>query len=299
MLNNDQAYRKMLENFYEGVYYVDTERRITFWNKGAERITGFLAQEVLGSYCYDNILNHVDEKGTQLCLGGCPLEQTIQDGVMREASVYLHHKDGYRVPVDVRAIALTEDDIIMGAVEVFSDSSVKQQLIKDMENLKVLAMKDQLTGLGNRRYTEAVLESKIKEFTALGIPLGLAFLDIDRFKSVNDTYGHDRGDEVLKMVAQTSSGVIRSSDVLGRWGGEEFLGIFPGVDKEGLKTLTEKIRMLVERSALRMGNKTLSVTISIGATMVTPQDTVEEALKRADSLLYRSKRDGRNRVTLD
>ena len=292
-------YRKMLENMYEGVYFVDTDRKITFWNKGAERITGFDACNLLGKHCHDNILNHVDDHGNQLCLDGCPLHKTIETGEMQEVTLYLHHKEGHRVPITARTVPLHEDGKLIGAVEVFTDDEEKVNLLRNITSFKELAMKDQLTELPNRRYLEHFMESKISEYAKLDIQFGVAFLDIDHFKKFNDDYGHDVGDEVLKMVAKTYDRAKRKTDMVGRWGGEEFIAIFVGVDEEGLKNAAEKIRMLIENSSLRAHDESLSVTISVGATMAVPDDTVESIIKRADDLMYKSKQNGRNKVTID
>lgn len=291
-------YRKMLDNFYEGVYFVDKDRLITFWNHGAERISGFSADEVVGKNCFDNILNHVDEKGKQLCLGGCPLEKTILDGELRESGVYLHHKDGQRVKIFVRTTPIYDGDQIIGAVEVFVDDSEKATLVSNLEKLKILAMVDELTKLPNRRYVESRLKTLLQEYRSLNIPFGVAFLDIDHFKAFNDTYGHETGDIVLQMVAKTYLSAVRKGDLVGRWGGEEFTAVFPGIDMDGLQAVTEKIRMLVERSIIREKGQELAVTVSIGGTLARPDDTAEGLIKRADHLMYKSKGGGRNRVTV-
>ena len=194
---DDNFYKKMLENLHDGVYFVDNERKITFWNKGAERITGFTAEEVTGSYCFDNFLNHVDNDGKQLCFGGCPLHATISDGEEKTAEVFLHHKKGHNVPVFVRTIAIEEAGKIVGAVEMFNDNSERLESIGHIEKLQDLAMTDELSDLPNRRYVRAFLESKLSELRILGLPFGVAFLDIDDFKKVNDTYGHPAGDLAL------------------------------------------------------------------------------------------------------
>ena len=123
-------------------------------------------------------------------------------------------------------------------------------------------------------------------------------MDIDHFKRVNDSYGHETGDTVLKMVAQTMAHNIRSFDVIGRWGGEEFLIILANITKNQLQTVAEKLRILVEHSTLNIGDAKISVTISIGATMAQKKDTVESIVKRADLLMYKSKGKGRNTVTI-
>ena len=130
------------------------------------------------------------------------------------------------------------------------------------------------------------------------MPFAIAFLDIDHFKYVNDTYGHNVGDDILKMVSQTYMNNIKSSDFVGRWGGEEFLAIFTNCDGQSLHELTERIRILVENSTITVDETELTVTISIGATMVKPEDDFESIIKRADELMYQSKENGRNRCTI-
>lgn len=289
-------YRSMLDNFYEGVYFVDRERKITFWNKGAERLTGFSAGEILGSHCYDNILNHVDEQGTALCQDGCPLHKSILDGQTREAGVYLHHKDGQRVRIFVRTTPIHDEEQIVGAVEMFVDDAEKATVAASLEELKQLAMYDQLTSLPNRRYFNSYLESRVNEYRTLKIPFAVAFMDIDHFKKFNDTFGHEMGDRVLQMVAKTYESALRKGDLVARWGGEEFVAAFPAIDQEGLEKVAEKMRMLVEKSVLREGGQDICVTISLGATMVQPGDTAETVINRADKLMYQSKENGRNRV---
>lgn len=297
---DSEFYKKMLENLYDGVYFVDTKRRITFWNKGAERISGFSSKEVMGSHCYNNILNHVDKEGNHLCKGGCPLHATILDGAERENEVFLQHKKGHRVPVFVRTIPIYEEKVIIGAVEIFVDNSERLEIIHNMKKLEELAMTDELTHLPNRRYSRAFITSKLNDLRELGIPFGLAFFDIDNFKNVNDTYGHDVGDDVLKLLAKTTVNTMRKSDLVARWGGEEFLAIFLGIDDLELGIVTEKLRFLIEHSGIRLNKEdTLRITVSIGATMAKMVDDVDSLVDRADGLMYQSKINGKNRISIE
>ena len=114
----------LLDGLYDGVYFMDKGQRILYWSKGAERITGFAANEVIGSHCSDNVLIHVDDRGRRLCQSDlCPAFKTIKDGKRREAEIYLHHKNGHRLPVLTRILAVrgSNGDVI-GAVEVFTDN---------------------------------------------------------------------------------------------------------------------------------------------------------------------------------
>ena len=102
MSTDGDFYRSILESIGDGVYFVDRDRRISYWSQGAERITGYADDRVLGNSCADGLLMHVDDNGTSLCHDGCPLAATLADGQAREAQVYLHHCGGYRVPILLR-----------------------------------------------------------------------------------------------------------------------------------------------------------------------------------------------------
>jgi len=290
-------YKDVLDNLYDGVYFADRARRITYWNKGAERISGFTSAEVLGRFCADNILNHVNDNGIVLCHTMCPLSHTMRDGKPRQDNIYLHHKDGHRVPVLVNAIPLYgENHKIVGAIESFTDSSAFQTVIERVKLLSEIAFQDKLTGIGNRRFIEMKLNTGLTEAQDFGANIGLLLFDVDHFKDFNDNYGHDIGDQVLKMVANTISHNIRPMDFMGRWGGEEFIVLLQNVDEAKAISSAEKLRMLIENSFLRIENKNLSVTVSGGGTLIRTGDTAESLFKRVDQLLYESKHAGRNRL---
>ena len=288
----------IISDLHEGVYFVDKERGITFWNRGAEQITGFRADEMIGRHCFDNLLNHVDSEGNQLCLGGCPLHDTLQDGVSRRAQVYLHHKDGQRVRVDIMIKPLLLNGVIIGAAEVFSNAEFTETPDLSLKELEHLALFDQLTELPNRRYIDTFLDHQMRDLEVLGIPFGMLMMDLDFFKRVNDQYGHHAGDAVLKMVSKTFLSALRKNDFIGRWGGEEFVAVLRGVSEAELKVIAEKVRTMVEKSELTWEGKNLSVTISIGATIVQKGDRAPAVTARADAALYTSKNEGRNRASI-
>jgi diguanylate cyclase (GGDEF)-like protein len=241
----------------------------------------------------------VDSDGKQLCLDGCPFEKTIHDRSPREAEVYLHHKDGHRVPVSVRVSVLTDakGDVI-GGIELFTDISNQNANALRIKELEKLALIDPLTQLSNRRHIEKVVQMRIEEKKRLKVPFGVFFIDIDNFKNINDAYGHDVGDRVLKYIARTFIVHSRPFDVYGRWGGEEFVGIIRNITVEDLDLFGNRLRMLIERSYISHKKKKLHVTVSIGATMVRDDDSAETVIKRADTLMYESKKAGRNLLTL-
>ena len=299
MILEKDFYEKIIENLHDGLYFVDRNRVIIYWNKAAERISGYTANEVVGLSCADNILNHVDAEGNHLCTGMCPLAATITDGKPHEDEVYMHHKDGHRIPVSVRVSPLTDKDgKIIGGIELFTDISnqVANQLrVKELEKLALI---DNLTQLANRRYIDHEIQRILEEKRRLNVPFGILFMDIDHFKKFNDTYGHDVGDKVLKFVANTFVSNARPYDLYGRWGGEEFIGIIRNVSYKDLEALGNRIRSLIENSYIMHENKKLNVTISIGATLVNADDSIDSLMKRADINLYKSKKAGRNCLTI-
>ena len=293
-------YLELLDQLQDGVYFVDSNRRITHWNAAAERITGYAADEVVGHRCDENILRHVDTAGKELCVDGCPLHQTILDGVGRTAEgVFLHHKVGHRVPIQVHTLPIYGDDRVEGAVEIFNKKGAPtvalQRRISDLHRRLLL---DKLTQLPNRECAERTIRTRLYDLQNGGAEFGVAFADIDHFKVINDTYGHNVGDQALKVIASTLSGNIRPGDMFARWGGEEFVGMFDGVDVSGLRTVGEHLVMLVRNSDLIWQEEPIRFTISIGATLATPEDTLNGLIQRADALMYQSKSAGRDRVTI-
>jgi len=296
---NKKSCERIVENLHDGLYFVDKNRVITYWNKAAERITGFTEEEVVGTACSDDILTHVDCDGNNLCKNMCPIAATLLDGELREQEVYLHHKNGHRVPVLVRVSSLTDNNgEIIGGIELFTDISnlaANELRVKELEKMALL---DNLTQLANRNYLEREFKARFEELCRYKVPFGILFMDIDHFKNFNDTHGHDVGDKILKLVANTLVSTSRPFDIYGRWGGEEFVGIIKNVQEKELEIVAQRVRMLIEKSYLKTNEENLQVTLSIGATIALANDSMEMVIKRADELLYKSKENGRNCLTL-
>ncbi len=296
----EQNFRDVLDNLLEAVYVTDLDQRIVYWNKTAENLTGFAKEEVLGRKCSENIISPVDREGTSFCKGQCPLAATLHDEAPRETMVFLHHKEGFRRPVRVRTSVLRDaNGTITGAMEVFEDAMNYLALEEKMQLLESLALLDPLTRIGNRRYLEEQMEEKFRQFQVSGLSLGLLLFDIDHFKKVNENLGHTVGDRILTVVAATLKNSLRIYDVLGRWGGEEFLLLLPNLKKGALEEVADRLRMMVPASAilLERSREPMFVTVSGGATLVHPGETPQKALERAEALLYESKSTGRNRIT--
>jgi diguanylate cyclase (GGDEF)-like protein/PAS domain S-box-containing protein len=293
----DAFERAVIEHLYDGVYYVDRGRRIRYWNTGAERLTGHAAANVVGNFCYQNLLNHVDAAGRHLCRNGCPLTATMGDGVPREADVFLRHREGHRVAVRVRTSPVQDrEGTVIGAVEIFNDSTELSTARREVSELRDLAMHDALTELPNRRHFDMSMASRIAELAGYGRRFGLLIADIDRFKLVNDRYGHAAGDVALRTVARTLLESSRAGDDIARFGGEEFALTVSDVGEPELRSIAERFRVLVAQSRVQTGTESLRVTISVGGTLAAVGDSAETIFERADAALYRAKEGGRNRV---
>lgn len=299
MEDQEGFHKALLDSIYDAVYAVDTERRITYWNVGAERLTGYPASEVVGKHCSDNVLVHMSDDGRLLCLTDCPLQEAMRENEPREAEAFLRHHDGHRVPVAVRCSpVLDAGGKVVGGVEVFRDNAPKLELEERVEELSELALLDPLTGIGNRRYLEAEIGQRLGEMDRYGWTFGVLFMDIDSFKEVNDRYGHHGGDRALVTVSRTIANSLRSFDFLGRWGGEEFVAVISYTGEEQMMKVAERCLYLIRGTDIPLeGGGVFRVTVSIGATLARPGDSVGSLLDRADRLMYASKAAGRDRVT--
>ena len=298
-MKNEKLYYEIIENLCDGVYFVDPDRQITFWNKAAEDITGYKREEIVGKRCQNNLLNHIDREGRPLCSVGCPLHATTLDGKQRRDEVFLRHKEGHRLPIVVNIFPIKEDDQIVGAVEIFTQSSPIVYEDNLIEKLSNMAMNDQLTGLSNRRKMESYLDYRLRELKRFQRKFCVIFLDIDNFSGFNNKYGHETGDSVLINVSKSIGRSIRTSDLFGRWGGEEFVGVLEIKKDDEAIMLAEKIRVLISGTEIMYNQEQVSVTASLGVTIARDDDTIETVVGRADSLMYESKNKNKNCVSTD
>lgn len=293
-----EVYKVLLDELYDGVYFVDTERRIKYWNKAAEALTGYSSSEVVGHFCHDKILCHTNDSGHELCHDGCPLQKSMEIREKCKADVYLKHKQGHRVSVSVRAAPISNrNGEVIGAVEIFLDNHRRKKLERHTEELSRIAYYDSLTGLVNRRFLEMRLQQVSQEFLTFGRRFAFILFDVDHFKQVNDTCGHQVGDIVLAHIAQLLAHNLRATDSVGRWGGEEFLAVLPETNMERAETLADRCRGLIASAAISVNGKQLCPTVSAGVAEFRAGDDITALLKRVDAALYQSKSDGRNRVT--
>lgn len=287
----------LFEHLNEAAYIVDQNRKILYFNPVAESITGYDSKDLIGRHCYDNILNHIDEEGNHLCLFGCPLQTTIEAKEILKNTLYLHHKYGHRVKVDVVTIpyVFTGSDEVFG-VELFNEVGDSEDIAETLKSLKALNQTDDLTKLLNRRHLSQILTGKLNPFTFK--VNGCLFLDVDDFRAFNNTYGHELGDKVLSVLSETIRKNIGVKDLAIRYGGEEFLIILNNIKPSNIKRIAEKIRMLIKASKLTYEGLEHTITVSIGASTFGEVEALEEAIKEADLAMLEAKKTGKDKVVL-
>jgi two-component system chemotaxis response regulator CheY len=181
---------------------------------------------------------------------------------------------------------------VMAALRV---KALHDELVEANRRLAAQALTDELTGLANRRHGAQALERSVALGTRHGHLLALARVDVDHFKQINDTYGHQAGDRVLAEVARRLAGAVRGGDELARWGGDEFVAILPDTDREGALCAAERLRAAVAADPMPVNGGDVVVTISVGWAHWAG-DTADDLLARADRSLYQAKDTGRNTV---
>ncbi|MCX7873603.1 MAG: diguanylate cyclase [Caldimicrobium sp.] len=271
-----------------GLLVLNPQGEITLTNETACELLGYNKKELLGKNAHQTIHHH------SVPLEECPIIQAIREGRVYEGDEVFRRKDGSLFDVHVIVRPLGEKALHQGSVIVFTDISERKKLEKE---LYIRAITDSLTGLYNRRFQmESLLHAK-KLADRYNTPFSILILDIDNFKRINDTCGHEVGDEVLRVLAKILKTQIRSTDVPARWGGEEFLILLNNTNLSNAMLTAERIRTEV---ANFNGPELPSFTVSIGVAQYQQVEELKDLIARADSGLYLAKSQGKNRVaTLD
>jgi diguanylate cyclase (GGDEF)-like protein/PAS domain S-box-containing protein len=296
---NTSLFNTIIDNIEDGVYFVDTTRRIQLWNGAANNITGYSGEDMIGHYCQDNLLNHVDQDGKPLCQVGCPLYATMNDGQSRQADVLLRHKSGHRLPVQVQTHPVYRDGEIVGALEIFARRNNARYDDRLVASLADKAMKDPLTGLANHAFLESFIEYKLSEQRRFHSAFSVLVADVDNFTEFNHYYNRVVGDVVLQSMAESFRNNFFEPNKVGVWSNAMFAGVFAANTPAEIYSAVEKFRVLAARSAVYHQDNYLALTASVGMTLSQPTDTVQTIVARAEELMEKSKQHGKNCCTVD
>ena len=280
---SQEAYRTALESLPTGVYLVDRERRILLWSAGAEDITGYLRQEVIGRSCREDLLMHCDETHACLCGVACPLEQTMHDGRPRSADVVLLHKDGRRVPVSVNAVPLRDESgAIVGAIETFHKRPIYPTADPILREVSHCAPVDVLTGLPDRPATEGRLRTYLRDYADSQVPFGAIGIAVDSVEEIRHSDGCNALRAVLHATGQTLVSAVGPNDMVGTWSEGRFLAVLTGCTESNLVRAAGMMRRLVELEAIPWWGNRITVRVRMGCAMVQPGDTEEMLVERAE-----------------
>ncbi len=280
----------ILESVGEGVYGVDKDGRITFMNPAAQKVLGLNdVKSQLGVNAYDSFHYNNQDVGRDL------LKEAYFSGEQLKGwETQFRHKSGKEIPVDCTLYALSVNGKQEGSVIAFRDISERKMM---EEKLRWQATHDHLTGLYNRRYFESYLEKEISSVTRTGIMSALVYLDLDRFKYVNDTAGHEIGDQLLVDLSQELNKHLRRHDVAARIGGDEFALLLKNVDETVAVSIADEIRTSLSNLRVHHDDKAYHVNASFGVAMMdTPDATAGDVMANADIACHISKRLGRNQT---
>lgn len=289
-------YEAIVNLAYDAIVTMDQQRRITLFNQAAENLFGYSSTEAIGQPVEILLPEHLrathPQKVRDFSESYQPRQRRATAPRMDETnSVFGRHRDGSLIPIEV-AVSKIEMKGKSEFIAIVRDVSDRAHLI---ELLKREAMTDMLTGLANRRRFMDFLE---KEFSN-NRNYSVFILDVDFFKVINDQYGHDAGDEVLRLIANVGGAMLGRESLFARWGGEEFVAALPGADADIAYKISNEVRRRFENQDFDHAwrQEPIAFTVSIGVATRCEHDVdVNEVMKRADRALYRAKRSGRNRV---
>ena len=289
--HSEQRHRLLAENAWDVVWTMGLDGSITYVSPAVERVRGITPQEAM-KQSLDEI--HPPDSAASVGAYFAELFAAIADGteppVFRGEHEYYRH-DGSIMTGELQVIPHVDDDgkvvAILGVTRDISERKVFES------ELTRLAVTDPLTGLWNRRHTAELLAADLLQSERHGQTLSLLMIDIDHFKAINDTHGHQTGDRVLIEVARRLLDNVRATDVIGRWGGEEFVVLLRFCGRDDALATAEKLRRRISDTPVTVAGP---VTVSIGASELCPGDDISTWLSRADAALYEAKRSGRNAV---
>lgn len=283
-LQDPEIFQNVLNGLHTGVYLVDRERKIVFWNQGAERITGYMRHEVVGRLCREDLLAYCDDNGSMLHGATCPLVDALHEGRPREAHVYLRHKAGHRVPVQVWATPIRgRDGSIVGAAESFDEATSVLPPDRHQSHLAMYGCLDLSTGLPNRGFTLSHLRESLSCHAEHHLPFGILCIEVEQLAELKENRGREAGEAILHVVAQTVKHAMPDA-FLGRWAEQQFLAIVSDCSQLDLERAAHDIQRIVGCSAIQWWGDSLSVEVLVGCAMAEAGDTLESLLERGLTL---------------
>jgi len=289
----------IFDSFHDPFNIVDRDYRTVKFNDAYSRMKSMQAKDLFGKKCYEAL------HGRNSVCEDCVFEKTFQskDPCAKEKRVPQANGTDLWIEIYTYPILDQQRNVthVVGYTRDITDRKKSEEEKKQLiENLNYLSTTDSLTGLCNRRALTDTLHREIERAQRYDTDLSLILCDLDKFKIINDTYGHAAGDAALQAVSEALKSSLRKTDILGRHGGDEFMIILPETSLDGAKLLAEKVRVAVSEIELSVEkNKRIGLSLSLGvASCCAPAENIDSLVRLADSALYTSKQMGRNKVSV-
>jgi PAS domain S-box-containing protein/diguanylate cyclase (GGDEF)-like protein len=284
-----ELYRNVLEGLHTGVYVMDRSGKILFWNDGAERITGYLRQDMMGRVSQSNFLGQTDSDGNELAGVQSPISLALRDGKPVGKQVSLCHKAGHRVPVHLHAFPIRDaHGAILAAAESFEESVSVAEWDRRQDKLATYGCLDPASGVLNHAVILSHLREALGVFAEHHVPFSVLCIEIDQLEQIKMRDGPGATASVLRVVGQSLENSLRPTDFLGRWQNNQFFAILTECGIVELPLVGGRLRRMAATSKVEWWGDSLKVSVCLGGTVVRTGDTVESLTLRAEAALRAS-----------
>jgi len=279
-------YRDILDGLQIGVSVVDPQKKIVFWNDGAEHITGYARIEVLGHSCAENILPHCNRASCEMCIEKCPVATALHTARPVEAGGFIQHKSGHRTAVRTWAIPLRDEHgSIMGIIQTFEAEFAVAGPDPNDQSMKERGWMDDVTGLPNQAMMQSHLRESLGTFAELRIPFGIVCIEAQELSQFRARYGQEAVTSILQALARTLRSTVWPTDFVGRWTDDRFLVILSGCGEDALQAVSQRMFKMLASATIKWWGEELSLAVSIGRTAAQSDDNIESLLRRAQHAL--------------
>jgi PAS domain S-box-containing protein/diguanylate cyclase (GGDEF)-like protein len=272
--------KEILDCVDDGVCLLDREDRVLYWNHGAERITGYLAQEVFGRHCREDLWVCHDDDGAAMAEAPCPSTSVQQAGKPRQGTIYVRHREGHHIPVRMRAHALLDvNGQSTGVVEVFARASAQGRT--ELERAARHAGHDGLTGALNREYGEMLLAHEFASMKRFGLASAWIRVEVEGVDALKQRFGQGMVENALRLIASTIDANLNSYDALVRWDETSFRVMAAHAVEPRVADLAKRLVVMIRASQIKWWGEIHHVDVTVAGVMTHAEDTVTTLERRA------------------
>ena len=298
-LTHVEIYRTVLEQLPTGVYLLDGDQKIVFWNLGAERITGRLGQDVVGRLTRSQLVSRGDTSPGPETSADAAVQIARRDGKCSATDAFLNHKDGHRVGVSLRTFPVRDPKgHILGVAESFDESIAASEWDRRKSKLQAYGCLDNDTGALTREFAESHLRERLAIFNAHPIPFAIFCAQGGQLEQVRAKYGLRVAQNLLRQISETLEHSVRPNDIVGLWDRDEFLILLAECSRTDIEKVGMRLHKMLSNSEIKWWGDSIRVQVSLGGTTAFLGDTIESLLQRAHQAMCTSINAGGNRMTI-